>query len=165
MELGAKHSAFEGSVVGEGRPLEDQLDSGQRIDISVAAEVIVQRPNKLRAERLGELVSQEFYYDGKNLTLFNPTEGYYATQSAPKTVEELLDYAREDLGVVIPVSDLVYGNAFDILMQGVTSAFVVGYSRIGGVNCQHLVFHRPDVDFQIWVAEGDQPLVPIAAES
>ncbi len=29
---------------------------------------------------------------------------------------------------------------------------------IGGVTCTHLAFSRPDVDFQVWVAEGDRPL-------
>ncbi len=26
-----------------------------------------------------------------------------------------------------------------------------------GVRCDHLAFSRPNVDFQVWVAEGDQP--------
>ena len=29
---------------------------------------------------------------------------------------------------------------------------------IGGVKCDHLLFSRPGVDFQIWVEEGGQPL-------
>jgi len=111
---------------------EDQLDSGQRVDLDVAANVTVRRPNKIHAERSGELVSQDFYYDGKTLTLFNPSDGVYASQPAPGTIEELLDYAREDLGVFVPASDLVYRNAFDILMQDVTSAVAIGKVSIGG---------------------------------
>jgi hypothetical protein len=70
----------------------------------------------------------------------------------------VLDYTRESLGLIIPVEDLVYRNAFAILMQDVTSAIVVGKSVIGGVACDHLAFSRPDVDLQVWVAEGDEPL-------
>ena len=50
--------------------LEDLLESGHRIDLDVSANVIISRPNKLRAERKGELIDQIFYYDGKTLTLY-----------------------------------------------------------------------------------------------
>ena len=54
--------------------LEDVLDSGNRVDYEVSAEVFVSRPDKLRAERKGDLVDQMFFYDGKTLTLYNPFE-------------------------------------------------------------------------------------------
>ena len=43
-------------------------------------------------------------------------------------------------------------------MQDVTLATVVGKAVIGGVKCDHLLFSRPGVDFQLWVAEGKRPL-------
>ena len=47
--------------------VEDELDSGHRIDNDVSAKVIISRPNKLRAERKGDLIDQVFSYDGKTL--------------------------------------------------------------------------------------------------
>jgi len=138
--------------------IEDLLDSGQRVDLDVSASVVISRPNKLRAERRGDLVSQTFYYDGKNLTLYNPSDKFYATVAAPATIEETLNFARETLGLVVPVADLVYSNAYVLLMEDVTSAIVVGKSVVGGVKCDHLAFSRPGVDFQVWVADGGQPL-------
>ncbi|MGB5310375.1 MAG: DUF2092 domain-containing protein [Arenicellales bacterium] len=137
--------------------LEDLLDSGQRVDIDVSANVIISRPNKLRAERKG-VVSQTFYYDGKNLTLHDPDVNVYATEPAPGTIEETLDFARESLGLLVPVADLVYRNNYALLMQDVTSAAVLDKTVINGTVCNHLAFHRPDVDFQVWVREGEQPL-------
>ena len=138
--------------------LEDVLDSGHRVDFNVSASVIVSRPNKLRAKRRGDLIDQIFYYDGKNLTLYNPSDKVFATVSAPGTIEETLDFARESLGLVVPAADLVYRNAFPLLMEDVTSAMVVGKAVIGGVKCDHLAFSRPGVDFQVWVVDGGQPL-------
>jgi hypothetical protein len=138
--------------------LEDLLESGHRIDLDVSASVIISRPNKLRAERRGDVIEQTFYYDGKSLTLHSGSEKVYATEPAPGTIEELLDYARDSLGLIIPASDLVYRNAFQLLMQDVTFAKVIGKTVIGGVKCDHLLFSRPGVDFQVWVAEGGQPL-------
>ena len=138
--------------------LEDLLASGHRVDFDVSAQVIVSRPNKLHAERKGDLLDQTFYYDGKTLTLYNPSDKVYATAPAPDTIEGVLDYARDALGLTVPVADLVYRNAFPLLMQDVTLAQVVGKAIIGGARCDHLVFSRPGVDFQVWVADGDQPL-------
>ena len=43
-------------------------------------------------------------------------------------------------------------------MQDVTLAMVVDKEVIGGVRCNHLLFSRPGVDFQVWVADGGPPL-------
>jgi hypothetical protein len=138
--------------------LEDLLPSGQRTDSDISADVMISRPNKLHAERKGELFEQVFYYDGKTLTLYNPTDQVYASEPAPATIEALLDYTRESLGLMIPAADLVYRNAYPLLMKGVTAATVIGKAEINGVICDHLAFSRPDVDFQVWVADGKQPL-------
>jgi hypothetical protein len=136
--------------------LEDLLESGHRVDFDVSANVIIGRPNKLLAERKGELIDQVFYYNGKTLTLYNPSDKVYATEAAPGTIEGLLDYVRESLGLIVPVADLVYRNGFQLLMQDVTFARVLGKSFIDGVKCDHLIFSRSGVDFQVWVADtGD----------
>lgn len=137
--------------------LEDVV-SGHKVDFEIAADVVISRPNKLRAERKGDLVDQVFYYDGKTLTLHNPSDNVYAMEPAPGTIEELFRHVYQTLGFAVPISDLVYRNSFELLMQNVTFAAVVGKSIIGGVKCDHLVFSRPGVDFQVWVADSGQPL-------
>jgi len=138
--------------------LEDMLESGHRVDIDVSAKMIINRPNKLRAERRGDRIDQVFYYDGKTLTLYNPSDKVYATQPAPGTIEEMLNFVRASLGIIIPAADLVYRNAFPLLMKDVTLAVVIGKTVIDGNECDHLLFSRPGVDFQVWVADADKPL-------
>ena len=72
--------------------LEVVLLSGQKIQFDNSSRLTVQRPNKLHAERLGELVAQEFLYDGESLTLHQVDEGLYATVDAPGTIEGMLDF-------------------------------------------------------------------------
>jgi hypothetical protein len=43
-------------------------------------------------------------------------------------------------------------------MDGVTEGTVVGQAVIEGVVCDHLAFRAPDVDWQIWIQQGAQPL-------
>jgi hypothetical protein len=138
--------------------LEVVLTSGQKIQFNHTARLSVQRPNKLRADRGGDLVEQSFFYDGKSLTLLNPAEKYYATVAAPGTLEEMLDMARTKLDIVAPAGDLIYKSAYDILMTDVTQGFIVGKSVVEGVRCDHLAFRAPHVDWQIWIQEGKEPL-------
>lgn len=138
--------------------LEVVLLTGQKIQFDGATQLTVQRPNKLHATRLGELVRQEFLYDGESLTLHAIDEGLYATVEAPGTIEEMLDFAQEYLDIVAPAGELVYPDAFEILMEGVNTAFVVGSSEVDGVPCDHLAFSAPGTDFQIWIQQGDRPL-------
>jgi hypothetical protein len=138
--------------------LEDHLVSGQRVDYDFSASVTVRRPNKLRAARQGDVLDQRFFYDGKTLTLYNPSDKVYGTAPAPDTIEKTIAFARESLGLLLPAADLLYRNVFPLLMEEVTRAAVVGKAVVGGVKCDHLLFSRPGVDFQIWVAEGKRPL-------
>lgn len=138
--------------------IEVVLDSGQKLQFDHAATLSVQRPDKLRAERVGDLVDQVFTYDGKSLTLYNPGDNVFATVAAPGSIEEMMDFARKSLDIVAPAGDLVYRDAFEILMADTTAGFVVGKSVVEGVRCDHLAFRGPEVDWQIWIQEGDKPL-------
>ncbi len=137
--------------------IEDEYGSGHRVDRELAASVTVKRPNKLLAMRAGEVMNQRFFYDGKTLTLYNPSVKVYGSQPAPATIEKMIDFARETVGILLPAADLLYRNAFPLLMQDVNLAAVVGKAVVGGVRCDHLLFSRPGVDFQVWVAEGKRP--------
>jgi hypothetical protein len=131
--------------------------SGHRVDYDLAASVVVKRPNKLSAVRTGELLNEQLFYDGTTLTLYRPSDKTYATATVPDTVEKMIDFARETVGILLPAADLVYRGAYPLMMQDVTLATVVGKTVIGGVRCDHLLFSRPGVDFQVWVAEGERP--------
>jgi hypothetical protein len=138
--------------------LEVVLTSGQKIQFDSPATLEVSRPNKLRAHRKGDLANQEFFYDGKTLTLYNPRENLYATTAAPPTIDETLDFAREKLDIIAPASELLYKNAAEKMLKEASSGFVVGPSVVGGVKCTHLAFRGAEVDWQIWIEDGAKPL-------
>lgn len=138
--------------------IEDLTGSGHRVDYDVSAIMVLKRPNKLYAERKGELIDQNFYYNGKTLTLYHPSNKVYAAQPAPGTIEGMLSFMRSSLGLLVPAADLVYPDAFSLLMEDVNLAAVIGKAYIGGVKCDHLLFSRPGVGFQVWVSESGKPL-------
>jgi hypothetical protein len=138
--------------------LEAVLTSGQKLQYDSPSTLMVSRPNRLRAHRKGDLANQEFFYDGKTLTLYNPKENLYATVAAPATLDETLDFAREKLDIIAPAAELLYKNAAEKMLKESTSGFVVGPSMVGGVKTTHLAFHGAEVDWQIWIEDGAKPL-------
>jgi hypothetical protein len=138
--------------------LEVVLTSGQKLQYDSPAAASVWRPNRLRADRKGDVFNQEFFYDGKNLTLYNPKENVYAITAATPTLDAMLDFAREKLDVTAPGADFLYTNAAEKMLKEASSGFVVGSAVIGGVKCTQLEFRGQEVDWQIWIDDGDKPL-------
>jgi hypothetical protein len=137
--------------------VEELHASGHRVDYDLSASVTVKRPNKLKVERTGQMMHQRFFYDGKTLAVYNPNDKVYTTQAGLPTIEDMITFARETVGVLLPAADLLYRNAFPLLTQDLKLAVSVGTTVVGGVECDHLLFSRPDVDFQVWVARGEKP--------
>ena len=48
-------------------------------------------------------------------------------------------------------------NVYDALMTDVTDVKDLGSGVIGGKECDHLAFRAKDTDWQIWIAQGEQP--------
>src|SRR6266550_1652545 len=138
--------------------LEVVLPSAHKLQYDSPATLSVSRPNKFHAHRKGDLANQEFFYDGKTLTLFTPRENLYATTAAPATLDETLDFAREKLDVIAPAAELLYKNAAEKMLKESSSGFVVGPSVVGGVKTTHLAFRAGEIDWQIWIEDGDKPL-------
>jgi len=138
--------------------LEVVLKSGQKIQYDNPAELNLQRPNKLHAKRVGDIVDQELYYDGKTLTLYQKDQNYFATIEVPPTIDETIDFARDYLDLFCPGGDLIYSSPYRFLTEDVISGFYVGMSIVSGTRCHHLAFRGNEVDWQIWIEEGTRPL-------
>lgn len=138
--------------------LEDIDENGRRVDYELSTSLVVKRPDKLMVERHGNESNQYFYYNGKTLTQYTPSAQVYAQVEAPATIEEMLHFARDTYGIGAPIADLMYSNSYELLMDEVNYAEVLGTEMIGDVVCQHLLFSRPGVDFQIWISDSDKPL-------
>lgn len=149
-----KRFSVEGQAV-----LEVVLSSGQKLQFDHGVKLVVERPNKLRAARRGEIADQVFYYDGESLKLHDEAGKVYAATDAPKTLEDMLDFARDELDIVAPAADLIYADAYEELTADMTSGFVVSENALlAGERSTHLAFRKPGVDIQIWIRNGDQPL-------
>lgn len=133
------------------------LDSGQKIQFNSATSFTAKRPNMFHGKRHGDIIRQDFYYDGKNLTLSNPDMAVYAVVAAPATIDETLDFISRDLDIVAPAADLLHKDALTRLTGEATNGIVVGQSVIEGRTCDHVAFRSPGVDIQVWMEAGEKP--------
>lgn len=124
---------------------------GEKLQYGGVSEVWVQRPNKLRSSRIGDLTNLDFYYDGSTITLFGKGKNLYATAPAPNTLDAMLDTVRTRFGIEPAGADLLYSDVCTPLMAGVFQATDLGESMIGGEKTRHLAFREHDVDWQIWI--------------
>lgn len=138
---------------------EDVLEEKYRVDYETSASLLVKRPNKILIERFGLKMHQIFIYDGSSLSLNNPHDNVYAIEPVPENIEDMFHFVRDTFGISSPSSDLIYKNSFSLLIQDVNAASVIGKEMIGAVMCDHLLFSRPDVSFQIWMSENE-PYLP-----
>lgn len=135
------------------------LDDGQRLQFGDNATFKVRRPNGFVIERVGDYKDRRFTYDGKQLTVSSPRTAYYAQVEAPPTIRETLALAADRYGIELPLTDLFRwsepggGRADDI-----QEALYVGPAVIDGTRTDHYAFREAEVDWQIWIAQGDSPV-------
>jgi hypothetical protein len=132
--------------------------AGQKIQFASESQVMVERPNRLRSQQMGAANGLAFWYDGKTMTVACPASNTFATAPAPATVDATIDAARKKFKIDAPGADLLYSKPYEILTEQVTTGRFIGKETIGEVPVHHLAFTGEDVDWQIWIQEGAQPL-------
>ena len=129
----------------------------QKLGIASSGTVSVARPNKIRASRVGGFADVDMIYDGTVFSLVGNHAGLYTQIPMQGTIENLVDELRVTYGRPLPAADLLIEKPYDTLMSDVTDVKDLGSGIISGRECDHLAFRTPDVDWQIWIAQGDTP--------
>ena len=137
--------------------LEVVTTDDQKLGIASSGTVTLQRPDHLRATRTGGFSDVEMLFDGQSVTLLGKNAKVYTRVEAPGTIDQLVDRLRDEYGLPLPAADLLMSNPGDELMGEVTDVKDLGSGVIGGRECDHLAFRTADVDWQIWIAQGDAP--------
>jgi hypothetical protein len=137
---------------------EELLESGMKIQLSTEVDMVVRRPNRLWADVDDGHAHKRFWYDGRTLTLLSVDANLYATSAVPPTIDQTIDHVMEELDVTLPLADFAYSSPNDILTAHVKSGVYAGVHLVRGVPSHHLVFSQENVDWQIWIEEGNRPL-------
>jgi hypothetical protein len=137
--------------------LEIVTDEEQKLALAGSGTVTLKRPDKVRATRDAGFANVEMLFDGTTLMVLRKDANRYTQVEVPGTVDHLVDELRDKYNRPLPGADLLLSNVYDALMPGVGDSKDLGVGVIGGVPCDHLAFRTNEVDWQIWIAQGDQP--------
>jgi hypothetical protein len=157
-EMGKTLSGMKNFKFDSEQIMEVVTKDGQKIQGLAETSVAVQRPNKLRVDRMGPLGGGSLYYDGKAFTFYGKRDNMYATAPAPDTLDATIDFAREKLSIDAPGADLLYGDPYAILMEDAVSGQYLGAEMVGDRKCHHLAYRANETDWQIWIEEGRSAL-------
>lgn len=129
----------------------------QKLTIASSGSVALQRPDKLHVVRQGGFATVEVTFDGKALSVLNRDAMAYAQADLPGTIDTLVTSLRDDLGRPVPGADLLVTDPAAVLMDGAKDVKDLGAGVIGGTVCDHFAVRTDDVDWQIWIAQGETP--------
>lgn len=129
----------------------------QKLLLASSGRIEVGRPDKIRVTRSGGFANIEMVFDGKTVTLFSKDANLYTAAEVPGTIDQMIDELRDRLHRPLPGADLLLPDVYDELMRDVTDVKDLGSGVIGGTECDHLAFRAKDVDWQIWIAQGEHP--------
>ncbi|WP_037079089.1 DUF2092 domain-containing protein [Rhizobium sp. CCGE 510] len=115
------------------------------------------RPDKLRVTRTGGFADLDVSFDGSSLTVHGKNLDAYAKIDGKGSLDELIDRLMT-AGVEAPGADLLSSNVYDVLISDVTEAKHISSAFVDGVECEYLAFRTPEIDWQIWIQNGPQPI-------
>jgi len=129
----------------------------QKLALVSSGDVSLSRPDKILVTRAGGFADVEMSFDGKTLTILGKNLNIYAQQDMPGTLNHLVDELRFKHNRPLPAADLLLSDSYDALMHDVVDVNDLGSGVVGGVECDYLAFRTEEVDWQIWIAQGERP--------
>ncbi|MCB1232026.1 MAG: DUF2092 domain-containing protein [Verrucomicrobiae bacterium] len=111
------------------------------------------RPSRFKASSsAGEGEARVFYFDGKNVTLFDSNSGLYAEAGLEGTIDDMIDAIEAKFGFSPPVVDLFYSQLGEAVLEGGDwNGEMLG--KEGGT--VHLKLSDEAVSWEAWIGEDD----------
>ncbi len=134
--------------------------NGMKLEFGGIRKVSVRRPDRVRVEaKHRDGSGSTLFFDGKAISVDLPEAAAYVSVEKPGTIDEAIDYLVDDLGTPAPLSDLLHSGVLNEVIDRIDSGTVVGETTIAGTPCYHVAVRSEAADAQLWIADGDQPLL------
>jgi hypothetical protein len=132
---------------------------GQRIEFGERRQITMQRPDQIRVElERSDGEKGTVVFDGRWITAFNARENVYARVERPGNVDQALVYMVRDLQAILPLARMFTTFFPKDLDQRAMSVAYVETSTMLDVPTDHLAVRSADVDLQLWITRGPEPL-------
>jgi hypothetical protein len=132
---------------------------GQRIEFGEQRRLLFRRPDRFRVEvERGDGDRGLVLFDGKGITAFRAEDNVYARVEKPGTVDDAMVYMVRDLQMTLPMARMFLTGFPQDLEKLISSIRYVEENFLFDVPTDHLAVRSAEVDLQVWIAQGDQPL-------
>ncbi|OHB33035.1 MAG: hypothetical protein A2X84_06740 [Desulfuromonadaceae bacterium GWC2_58_13] len=132
---------------------------GQRIEFGERRQVLLQRPDRLRVDvERSDGDRGLVVFDGQGITAFKANDNVYARVAKPGTVDDAVVYLVRDLQMTLPLARMFLANFPQDLEKQLVAAHYVEENHLFDVPTDHLAVRSTEVDMQVWIAQGEQPL-------
>ena len=137
---------------------------GMKQEMTTTQAIALRRPDRLAIRLVKGMMGATLVCDGQSVYTHLPFMKKYKVKKAPGALDALFQQP-EALFVLgstrsrLPLSTLLTSKPYQMLMEGVTAGDYVGMDEIEGAQYHHLKFYQEEIDWEIWVQAGEQPLV------
>jgi hypothetical protein len=133
---------------------------GQSIEFGDYRRILIDRPNGMRVDRVRSDGEQGvMLFDGKTVTVFNQNDNVYSRQPLTGSVDDALVYLVKDLQVAFPLARLLHTGFPKMVEERFSEVRLVEESVLFDTVTNHLAIRTAEVDVQMWITQGDQPLL------
>lgn len=132
---------------------------GQRIEFGGRRRILLQRPDRFRVEaERSDGDRGLILFDGRAITAFRAEDNVYARVEKPGTADGAMVYMVRDLQMTLPMARMFLTSFPQDLEKLITSIRHVEENVLFDVPTDHLAVRSAEVDLQVWISQGDQPL-------
>jgi hypothetical protein len=137
---------------------EDAVVFGHKVTTTKTEEVQVRRPDRVQIEVRSPKRSRGIWYDGQTFTLLDRVHNLYGSVPVPETIDKFVDAAHDKFGISFPLEDLFVNDPYASASAAIKGGVYFGKVTVLGNPCQHIAFSTDQVDWQLWIQDGPNPL-------
>lgn len=142
--------------------VEKQFDvlmlDGAKVEYSGALDLIVKQAGALHLDYGDDTSAKEVWYDGQTLTIIDHLSNIYAELPAEGSVRSVIADINARYGLELPLAALI-NLAPEDFQDAVQSTTYLGLHDAASEPCHHVLYRGANVDLQVWVTTGDEPLL------
>lgn len=134
-------------------------ENGQMLEFGAVRQIQIKRPDRLRVDvKESDGDQRIMVFDGKQIIVHNATENVYAKAAKAGTVDDAIKYIVSVLETPLPLARMFLTTIPAELEQLVEEIDYVELNTLTDVPTDHLAVRTRDVDYQVWIARGKDPL-------
>lgn len=134
-------------------------ENEQKITFGERRSVLLSRPNSLKTEVLDSDGGHRLVvFDGKSISILNLNHSVYGQVEREGSVDDVVRYVIQDLGIRLPLALMLVTTLPAELQSRIRALAYVERDSLTTTPTDHLAGRTDTVDFEIWVAQGDNPV-------